>query len=529
MSGDLVDEGMAHLREGRWGQGAESLKSALAQQPDFAELWGNLGYALKQLGRVDEARKAIAHALRLKPGLADSWNLLGLVEQDEGHYEAAHDAFTRAIALQPDFAYAWMNRANCDFQRGQREQALQGYARSLAIDPNHPDTHFNLAHVLQSGGEVEAAIAQYREALRLRPAYANAHIGLAAALRLGGHPGALAHCFEALRADPTSATCHRLLCNELFREGRFDEAWQEYGWRRSRQLHVEALARRGIDYRVPRLDEMAGRRIAILGEQGLGDTLFFLRFAPLLRARHALLDFVGDGRLHGMLERTGLFSSLSEDAAGQASRADFEVLAGDLAMLSQEPGRLETPPALRLEAESSRLERARERLRALGPAPYIALVWRAGAPREGFERLVKEIPPGVLGECLRGIGATWVAVQRELGRGEIAAISNSLGRPVHDLSDVNLDLDDSLAMMAAVDDYVGVSNTNVHLRAGVSTSAHILVPFPPEWRWMARGRSPWFPTFEVCRQDRAEGWSPPLDRLADELRRQLPKPRTTSG
>ena len=75
---------------------------------------------------------------------------------------------------------------------------------------------------------------------------------------------------------------------------------------------------------------------------------------------------------------------------------------------------------------------------------------------------------------------------------------------------MNANLDDALAAMTLVDDYIGVSSTNVHLRAGAGGTARVLVPFPPEWRWMMRGDSLWFPGTRVHRQ-RADGdWSDAL-------------------
>jgi hypothetical protein len=90
---------------------------------------------------------------------------------------------------------------------------------------------------------------------------------------------------------------------------------------------------------------------------------------------------------------------------------------------------------------------------------------------------------------------------------------------VHDLSATNDDLERMLALLAVLDEYVGVSNTNMHLRAGIGLTARVLVPHPPEFRWMAAGdRSPWFPGFGVYRQRVDRDWTEALARLAADLR-----------
>ena len=89
---------------------------------------------------------------------------------------------------------------------------------------------------------------------------------------------------------------------------------------------------------------------------------------------------------------------------------------------------------------------------------------------------------------------------------------------MHDLSALNEDLEAMLALLALIDDYVGVSNTNMHLRAGVGKTARVLVPCPAEWRWMAQGdESPWFPGFKVYRQKTDGNWNEALGRLAADL------------
>jgi hypothetical protein len=112
-----------------------------------------------------------------------------------------------------------------------------------------------------------------------------------------------------------------------------------------------------------------------------------------------------------------------------------------------------------------------------------------------------------------------VVLQRCPQPGEIDRFTAALGRPVHDLSPLNDDLEQMLALLSLIDDYVGVSNTNMHLRAGVGKTARVLVPAPPEWRWMAEGKeSPWFPGFGVYRQGYDGSWEGALEELREDLR-----------
>jgi tetratricopeptide (TPR) repeat protein len=137
-----------------------------------------------------------------------------------------------------------------------------------------------------------------------------------------------------------------------------------------------------------------------------------------------------------------------------------------------------------------------------------------------YERasLSKAIPPAELGAALRGWRGTVVLLQRGARPGEVARFAAALAGPCHDLSALGDDLPALLSVLAAVDDYVSVSNTNVHLVAGLGRTARVLVPFPAEWRWMRRdGPSPWFPRFPVYRQAQSRDWSAALRQLRADL------------
>jgi hypothetical protein len=173
------------------------------------------------------------------------------------------------------------------------------------------------------------------------------------------------------------------------------------------------------------------------------------------------------------------------------------------------------PPSLRITPDAARLDSWRQRLEAAGPRPWIGTTWRAGTPHEELAfALHKTVPLPDLMPALKPMGGTVVALQRNPAENEIDNASRSLGDQVHDFSRINDDLEDALAVVSLLDRHVGVSNTNMHLAAAAGTTADVLVPFPPEWRWGLDTDSPWFPGFRVLRQSRDGDWSQALAALA---------------
>jgi hypothetical protein len=262
----------------------------------------------------------------------------------------------------------------------------------------------------------------------------------------------------------------------------------------------------------------------LLPDQGLGDQLFFLRFAAGLRQRAAHVAFACPAKLLRLLEGNPLVDDLCR---GGCAAADFDLalLLGDLPRLLKDSS---TPAPLPIAVEPGRLEAWRERLSALGPAPYLGVTWRAGTRRDaesefaarGEDALYKEIGIETLASAIRGWRGTVLILQRMPMQGESEAFCKALGQSAHDLSAINDDLAEMAALLSLIDEYVGVSNTNVHVRAGVRKVARVLVPFPPEFRWRHEGVSvPWFPGFTLYRQSPSHDWAPALVRLRTDLTR----------
>ena len=446
---------------GKLGAAAEPAIDALVQR----------ALQLHQQGQVEEAERRYRAILEREPGHAIATHYLGMAAWHRGDLTSAERLMRDSVAANgaiPDFHN---NLALLLRDTARRDEAIAGFRRALEVDPGWFEAYNNLGLTLEACDRWGEAVAAYRAALAREPRFAAARQNLGRA---------------------------------LLTLGEYAEGWEQYRWR----LLAQSVAAQPPDPAQPRLpDSLAGRSIALRGEQGLGDVLFFLRFAPELVRRGARLAFRGDPRLHPLLARTDLFA-LGLDAERAPAPAMEMVFVGDLPWLLQahQPDRF--PPPLALEALPGRVQRLREDYAKLGPAPLVGLTWRAGLTAPGPIRVqLKDFGARALGQLLRGRSGTWISVQRLPRAGEREALEQALGAPVHDAAAANDDLEEILAVMAVLDDYVGVSNANAHLRAGLGMPMQVLVPFPPEWRWgVAGARSPWFPAVKVIRQRSDGAW-----------------------
>jgi hypothetical protein len=364
---------------------------------------------------------------------------------------------------------------------------------------------------------IHEAIAAYERALQIRPDYAEAltNLGNVKQRQLGKIDEGIAHHRRAVACGPNYADAHYNLAFCLLLKGEYREGWGEYDWRWKR----EGGMRRPLPPTPWHGTGLSGRQLFIHAEQGIGDELFFLRFLPALKKRGvARIVYRATAKIAPLLTGVPGIDRLAGTDEPPAP-TDFVCAVGDLPLLLGMASSAEVPPAVPLTPAPEAVADMRRALAACGPPPYIGVTWRAGV--KGNELvLYKESPVERMARMLRDMPGTILVLQRLPHEGESKAFESALGRPAHDLSDLNDRLQDMLALLSLMDEYVGVSNTNMHLRAGTGKTARVLVPAPPEWRWMAEGTaSPWFPGFTVYRQGYDGDWERAFDELTDDLRR----------
>jgi Tfp pilus assembly protein PilF len=482
-----------------------ALRQIVAENPRDANAWHILAGLIIRAGHGEQA---IEHALRahqLDRRNPLFLNTLGIAYAEAQQLDEAVRCFKRALKERPNRADGHYNLGKTYAKLGELGEAERCFQRARQLDPDRAEIANSLVGLYLHQGRYRDAAPILEHSPNPDDEILAANRALAALATSG--PGAMFQVFdEFLRRRPGSTSVREELALRLLAEGRFAEGWREYAVRRVRP----ALAS---------VSELRGRRVLLLPEQGLGDHLFFLRFAPRLRERASSVAFECPAKLSPLLADNGI---VDVSDAGNA-RSDYEVALplGDL------PGALEewtTPPAFPV--ASRRGAAWRERLAALGPAPYLGATWRAGTRRAqapefaigGQGALDKEVALEALGAALREWRGTVLVLQRLPLPGEVETFSRALGRGAHDLSAVNENLEDIAGVLEVIDEYVGVSNTNMHIRAGLRKTARVLVPFPPEFRWMHAGsESPWFPGFRLYRQTPGRAWLPALGLLRSDI------------
>jgi tetratricopeptide (TPR) repeat protein len=506
--------------------------------------WYNLGNVQLQLGKPAEAEQSFQAALRRAPDDPDIRLSLGTALHRQSRFSAAAAAYRDCIAAQPDWIPPRLNLVSALIDDGKFREAEQECEPLINRAPELAEAHRFLGAARGHQGKQLQALGAYRRAAECAPDDA---------LSQRSYGGALAECGQlhaALRVlaqaetlEPGGLGMQQLRSTVELAHGMFSDGWSAYRSRPACLMSMKTWPDAGIIQNLP--DNLAGKHVIVHREQGLGDELFFLRQLPLLKSRGARITVHASAKIAELIRRANIADAVVPDTVAPPINADIQILCGDLPHALQPSHAVSRPwrdtpcamrdypihisayfphpaPSLRIPALPEALARMRERLRQIGAPPYVGITWRAGtvasAQRSADWVLSKEIPLALLGAALQQGRGTLIALQRHPAAGEIAALAAASARPVADLSALNEQLEDIRALLELLDDYIGVSNTNMHLRAAAGRAARVLVPSPAEWRWMNRGeRSPWFPQFRVYRQSLQGDWTPALHALMRDL------------
>lgn len=540
--------GIVHLQQGGFQEAERQLRRALQLDPYAADVLNHLGLCLRSLDRLEEAVDAYGRAIALRPGYAEAFcnraNALRLL----GRRDEALSSYERATALRPDYADAYFNRGALLEEMERADDAVAAYEMAVALNPNFAEAHNNLGNALRAVCRYDEALAAYDAALALSPRYAEAWTNRGNVLRdLQRYDAALESHDRALAIKPGLAEIYNNRGSALHAMHRFVEAMRDY--RRALSLnpgHVDSQASLGLTNlllgawkdgwagyelrfqkktnpsRRPKHpapewmgEDLSGRRLLLFGEQGYGDTIQFIRFAPLMRAAGAEVTVLVPRRLHRLLATVGPGIEFV-DAVPPERPFDFQIALMSLPhVLGLTPDTVPAPEHyLRADVRRSEIWRARLGTHGL----KVGVAWQgnpAGSIDNGRSIPLKEFAPLAALEHVRLISLQKNFGAEQLDRKPASMIVETPGFSFDEGADAFID---TAAMMANLDLVVTSDTSIAHLAGALGRPVWIVLKHVPDWRWLlVRPDSPWYPSARLFRQPRAGDWAAAMQEVAEAL------------
>jgi len=497
-SAETLSQYAAVLDEaGRLEEAAEAFGKAAGLHHHPGPLRHAQGSALYRLGRLEEAAAILNLAAELSPKAGEPRNDLGVVLDEMGRLDEALELFAKALALRPDYPEALNNRSMTLYRLERLAEALEGYNAALALKPDYVSAWLNRADVLAALGRFTDALESVDRALALAPAAADAWSRRGDMLgylrRLGEAQAAYA---KGLELEPGHPRALFHLAFPLLREGRYEQGLKVYEnrWLGPMKRDRAELPRPLWLGETPVED----KTILLHSEQGHGDTLMMLRYAPLLARQGAEVIVSVQGPIERLAaEVEGVSAVIPHGQPLPPYDLHVPMMSLPYAFatrLDSVPGE----PYLSAPAAERALWSDR-----LGPAtrPRIGLCW-SGSPGQKDNRwrslALERLKP------LLALDADLFALQTEMSEADRATLAAS---PIRDLSGELGSYADTAAVMERMDLIITVCTSAANLAGGLGRPTLVMLSAMADWRWgLEPDSSPWYPTARLFRQTRLGAW-----------------------
>jgi tetratricopeptide (TPR) repeat protein len=510
----LTTLGLAQSALGRHNDALGTFERALQLVPNDAQLWWHKGMVLIAMDALFEALPCFEQASKLDPRHADAACKCGFILHGQKRFDEALIHLDRSLALQPRDAFTLQMRAMVLKELGRLDEALSDNQLAAELETANADIHGNLVVVLQRLGRTGEALSCYERALQLCPDVARNITNKASALsELGRLDEAMAAYRHALALDPQYAEAAWNLSLLQLLLGDFEAGWKgrEVRWRfpELSQGYPKLSGRQWLGE-----PAIAGKRMVVCSDEGLGDTIQFVRYVPMLAARGAQVILVVDPPLVPLLSGIKGISQCLPKREGTALPAfDFHCPITSLPLafgtkldnIPADPGYLPPPAADRVQAFERRLG-AHEK-------PRVGLAW-SGNPGHWNDRN-RSMPLAALSR-LFDIDASFISLQKDPRPDDAEVLRANPG--IVDLTAELADFAQTAALVSCLDLLVTVDTSVAHLAAALGKPTWLMLPHVPDFRWLLnRDDSPWYPTLRLFRQDGTRDYASVLSRVHDRL------------
>jgi len=465
------------------------IEKSIKQYNELIDRYGRKAIIFNNLATAydlnEDNENAIKHykiALELEPDYTDAMINLGKIYTNSNAFLQAETILTKAIQINPNLVDAHQNLGRLYGFIGNRLASKRCYETALSLQPTKPAILYNLGNITLKLGDYPESCNYFKKCLAINPNFSDAEFNLG--------------------------------LNELAM-GNFTNAWGHYFQRIRNISNNEALSPI-----TPGMD-LSGKRVYFCYSQGIGDELFFLRFLPKLKEQNVYVIYRASEKTYPILKNiTHIDELLSPDS--EQPVCDYYFTLDDLPLILNMCNGNNIPNSILLQTNKKSKEIVKSTLSQF-PKPYTALTWKAGTPKSQQDKrsthtsLCKEIELDILQPIIDSLTGTIIILQRNVDAEELDFLKQTTNAKLLNLSDLQDNLEDILALLDELDEYIGVSNTNMHLMATLDKTAKVLVPHPAEWRWQLTDQSTWFPQYSIYRQAINGNWLPAVDKLQKDL------------
>jgi tetratricopeptide (TPR) repeat protein len=501
----------------RYDDAIEFYQKAIMLNPNDFRTYYNLADAFFEKGELEKAIFNYKEALKINPDFPWAYNNLGLTLKDIGQLDEAIIHFQKAIELSPNFVLAINNLGNALENKEQFDEAISCYQKALQLNPNLPDVYNNIGAILQEKEQFDEAVIHLEKALNLDPAFYKAYLNLSGiSLKKQNIHEAVSFLKKALKVNPNDADGHFYLGCAFLLSGNFKQGWEEYEWRwKSKDFNKRSCFHKPSNFSKPILNglDIEGHTVLIYAEQGLGDEIQFIRYAPLVSQLGAKVIIECHKELSTLLQST---EGVEEFIVQGKSLPYFDMQCPLLTLPLVFNTSLDNIPLKvpYVSVNSMLIQKWKNKIQHDNSNFKVGLVWY-GNPKHKNDRN-RSIPFAYFAPFAKFSDIAFYSLQK--GNSAKQSMNPHIGMRFIDLTEEMHDFSETAALIENLDLVITVDTAVAHLTGALGKPVWVLLPFAPDWRWLLnREDSPWYPTMRLFRQPAPGDWNSVIAKVRDEL------------
>lgn len=510
--------------QGRFSELIKLLRRTLEIKPNYPEAHYNLGLALKEQGDLTAAIASYNKALQLRPNYPEAHNNLGNAYKDQGDLTAAIASYNSALQLNPNDPETHNNLGVVLKKQGDPTAAITSYHQALQLQPNYPEAHYNLGIAFKEQGDLTAAIASYNKALQLKPNDADTYNNLGNALKEQGDLTAAIDSFnKALQLKPNFPDAQWNSALTMLLGGDYKSGWEKYEWRtKGEKEHAKPHAIPKCKQRSGKFDLRQSDPLLLVTEQGLGDTLQFMRYAIALRDKGISISLCAQPKLHPLIKASGI------DPSPLTPKQANQVTEGEWMPLLSVPGQLEVSPSNPVFTNpyiNTKKELTKKWADILGEKahPVIGINWQGNPKAEKAGLRGRSLALEAFAPIANNTSISLLSLQKGFGSEQLDTCSfKERFVSCQDQINETWDFLETAAIIGNCDLVITSDTAVAHLAGGMGKTTWLLLHKVPDWRWGLEGDTTfWYPSMRLFRQKEQGNWHELMERVAEALQKQF--------
>ena len=548
--------GLALQKEKDFNSAIDSFKRAIKLQPNYSEAYSNLGQAMYQNSQFEEAITSYKEALKIDPKNMMAYMNLAISYDEKDEFDLAIACYKKALEINPLSSEIYTNLGNSFLKQEKIDDSIACYKKSININPSNSKTHNNLGTAYKKKGLADEAVSEYKQAVKLNPynLYANFNLGVfmdesddfTSAINaykvcinlnpkyvdaytnlaivyqeVGSIKLAIDTYKQALHIDPHNIKSRWNLALAQLLSGDYQNGLKNYEWRfknkNSCKLHSSPSSESVVNNIIKTKEN-----ILVITEQGLGDTIQYMRYIPYLRNKGIKVCFSAQQKLHNLIKSSSIDDNpLTPEEANIINDRRWIPLLSLPKQLGVTPNNpIISDPYIKPKKE---LLIKWKNLLSYEKNPVVGINWQGSLDMEKKSYKGRSIPLEIFSILLKNNNITFLSLQKGYGSEQLkyCSFKNRFVSCQQEIDQI-WDFSENAAIAANCNLIISCDTSVAHLAGGMGKKVWLLLKDIPFWTWGLHGNTSfWYPSMRLFRQERKYDWAGLMEEVAIELKKEL--------